>query len=131
VQLRAHGNRPAIGSEQRAANAAHLDHGLEARSSHPTEVRDPGRLEILYDFSREYRGVGQVVGVFQGFVAEPGDVEAELVAFLQIFVVEAAEAFGLFAFVSVGRVVAGDEFSRSDCLRLLVLSVKCLLVRRS
>ncbi len=68
-----------------------------------------GRLEILYDFSREYRGVGQVVGVFQGFVAKPGDVEAELVAFLQIFVVEAAEAFGLFAFVSVGRVVAGDE----------------------
>ena len=35
-----------------------------------------GGLQVFYDFGGEDGGVGEGVGIFEAFVAEPGDVEA-------------------------------------------------------
>src|ERR1700734_2896666 len=47
VELRAHWNRPEIGSKQYAVNAAHFDHGLEADRAWTHGVHIDIRLEIL------------------------------------------------------------------------------------
>lgn len=68
-----------------------------------------GRFEILDDLRGNDVRWGQVVGVLEGLVPRPEDVEVELVAGYEGFVVEAAEALGLFAPAAVACVVAGDE----------------------
>ena len=77
-------------------------------------------------------GAGRFGGVFEGFVFEPEDVEVDLVAFGEVVVGEALEAFALGALVAVLGVVAGDEVVELGRASVGFPSrVKCLLVRKS
>jgi hypothetical protein len=60
-------------------------------------------LEIFDDSGGKDGWVGEVVGVFEAFVSQPGDVEAEFVALEEVFVSETVEAFGLFPFKAVAE----------------------------
>ncbi len=66
-------------------------------------------LQVFDNFGGKNGWIRQIVCVFEAFVAEPGDIEAQLVAFLQILITEATEAFGCLALVAVLHVIAGDE----------------------
>jgi len=46
-----------------------------------------GGFEVLDDFLGENVGIGKIVGVFEAFVSQPGDVEAGLVTVDEVFVV--------------------------------------------
>ena len=63
-----------------------------------------GGGEVVDDFGGDEVGAGEVVEVLEAVVFEPEDVEVEFVARAEIFVAEAAEAFGF----SAGA-LAGDE----------------------
>ena len=65
--------------------------------------------QILHDLGGDDVGRGKIGGVFEGFVFEPEDVEVDLVAFDEVVVGEALEAFALCALVAVLGVIAGDE----------------------
>jgi len=66
-------------------------------------------LEVFGDFGGEDGGGWEVVGVGEVVVAEPEDVEADLVAGQQFVVGEALEAFGGLAAAGFSGAVAGHE----------------------
>ena len=88
-------------------------------------------MQILDDFGSEYRRVRKVVRIFQALAPQPRDIKAELVPFLQIVVIEAAEPLRFLALKTVRRIEALTNSSKSDRFKEFVFSVKCLLVRRS
>ena len=67
------------------------------------------RLEVLDDLLRDHLGRREVVGVLEGLVAEPEDVEAGLVARDQLVVGEPLEPLALLALAARVRLVALDE----------------------
>jgi hypothetical protein len=66
-------------------------------------------FEIFHDFGGDDVWRGEIRGILEGFVFEPENVEVDLVAFDEVVVGEAFEAFALGALVAVLGVVAGDE----------------------
>ena len=87
------------------------------RGEDGAEVVQAG-FNVFYDVFREVGWLGEVVEVGEAFIFEPGDVQAGFVAGddVRIFIFAPA-AFGiffgvprLFAGVTIGGVVAGDEF---------------------
>jgi hypothetical protein len=65
--------------------------------------------------------------VFQRFVFESEDIEVDLVAFDEVLVGEALEAFGLGALVAVRGVVAGNKFVEVRTLQLVFLQGEVLV----
>ncbi len=72
-------------------------------------------------------GGGKIGGVFEGFVFEPEDVEVDLVAFDEVVVGEALEAFAFGALVAVLGVVAGDEVVEIGALQLVFFQREVLV----
>ncbi len=66
-------------------------------------------MQVFDDAGGQRAGGWEVVGVFEAFVAQPEEVEAELVAFEQFVVAEGVETLALLALVVVFGVVAGHE----------------------
>ena len=73
-----------------------------------------GGLQVFDDAGGQRAGGWQVVGVFEAFVAQPEKVEAELVAFEQVFVAEGVETLAFLALVTVFGVVMGYEVVEVD-----------------
>jgi len=51
-----------------------------------------GGFEVIDDFLGENVGIGKIVGVFEGFVSEPEDVETDFVPVDEYFVISSAPA---------------------------------------
>ena len=68
-----------------------------------------GGAQILDDAGGQHVGRGQRIGALQAFVAQPEEIEADLVALEQVVVVEDAESFALLAGVAILGGIAGDE----------------------
>ena len=66
-------------------------------------------MEVFGDLGGEDGGGGEVVDVFEAFVAEPEEVEADLVAGDELVVGVPLEAVGLLALVAVAGLVGGYE----------------------
>lgn len=84
-------------------------------------------LQILNNFGCEDRGIGQVVRVLQIFIAKPSDIEAQLVALLQLLVTEAAEAFGFVALEPVRRIKTRDKMVEIGSLQRVGLEREVLV----
>ncbi|MFO8049846.1 MAG: hypothetical protein R6U29_12490 [Desulfosudaceae bacterium] len=114
-----------------------LNHSLPQILSDLAELSERG-LKVVDDFPGKDAGVGKVVGFFQAFVFEPEDVEAGFVPADEFIVFKGPPSAawflfrpGGFTFVSVMRIVALTNSSRSERFNGFVLRVKCVLVRRS
>ena len=90
------------------------------------------RLEVLDDLLRDHLGRRQVVHVLERVVAEPDEVEADLVALDQLVVGEALEALRLDP-LACGSPACTPRRSPARCSSRsgFCLSVKCMFVRRS
>src|SRR5712692_2927946 len=66
-------------------------------------------LQVFDDAGGQRAGGWQVVGVFEAFVTQPEEIEAQLIAFEQVIVAEGVETLVFLALVAVLGVVAGHE----------------------
>ncbi len=58
-------------------------------------------MQVFDDAGGQRAGGGEVVGVFEAVVAQPEEIEAELVAFEQFIVAEGVETLAFLALVAV------------------------------
>src|SRR5581483_1914561 len=76
-------------------------------------------LQVFDDAGCDLGRWGEVVGPLQALVAQPEEVEAELVAFEQFFVAEGAETFALLTLVAILSMIAGDKIVEVAALELV------------
>jgi hypothetical protein len=72
-----------------------------------------GRFEVVGDFLSENVGRGKGVGVGEAFILDPEEVEAELVALEQLFVVKRASTASNARQSCVGVAASGGRESAS------------------
>ena len=84
-------------------------------------------LEILDDLLRDDFWRREVVHVLEELVAEPCDVETDLVALEEFVVGEPFEALALLALLSRSRLVGGDEFVQALAPQWVLLQREVLV----